>query len=74
MSKKTYYDRLQELRAELYMKFINYCQKYPRSEFVKYDADKDTLYFRNNQYHEWIIEDSFSTTQLCCLADELLNE
>lgn len=47
-------DKLQEFQAEMYSKLMDYLEKNGNQDDVRYDADKDLIYFKVGNV--WISE------------------
>ena len=47
-------DKLQEFQAEMYGKLMDYLEKNGNQDDVRYDTDKDLIYFKVND--EWVEE------------------
>lgn len=47
-------DKLQEFQAEMYSKLMGYLEKNGNQDDVRYDTDKDLIYFKVND--EWVEE------------------
>lgn len=62
-------DKLQEFQAELYAKIIDYLNENGDNEFIRYDRNKDTIYFKDDD--EWIEEYEVDIFDVVDIADEL---
>ena len=62
-------DKLNELQAELYGKLINHITEFGNNNDVKYDDDRDLLYF--NVKGEWISEREVDIWVVIDIADNL---
>lgn len=62
-------DKLNELQAELYGKLINHITKFGNNNDVKYDDDRDLLYFKVKG--EWISEREVDIWVVIDIADNL---
>ena len=65
----TWSDKLQEFQAELYAKIIDYLNENGDNEFVRYDRNKDIIYFKDDD--EWIEEYEVDIFDVVDIADEL---
>lgn len=62
-------DKLQEFQAELYAKIIDYLNENGDNEFVRYDRNKDIIYFKDED--EWVEEYEVDIFDVVDIADEL---
>ena len=62
-------DKLQEFQAELYAKIIDYLNENGDNDYIRYDREKDEIYFKVN--YEWIVEYEADIFDVVDIADEL---
>ena len=62
-------DKLQEFQAELYANIIDYLNEYGNNEYIRYDKEKDEIYFKVN--NDWIAEYEVDIFDVVDIADEL---
>jgi hypothetical protein len=62
-------DKLQEFQAELYAKIIDYLNEKGDNDYIRYDREKDEIYFKVN--YEWIVEYEADIFDVVDIADEL---
>lgn len=52
-----YYDRLNEIQAEMFSFLLDKFRNGATDEYIKYDAEQDMLYFKKD--NEWVDEYSY---------------
>ena len=52
-----YYDRLNEIQAEMFSFLLDKFRNGATDEYIKYDADQDMLYFKKD--NDWVDEYSY---------------
>ena len=57
------------LQAELYAKIIDYLNENGDNDYIRYDREKDEIYFKVN--YEWIVEYEADIFDVVDIADEL---
>ena len=62
-------DKLQEFQAELYAKIIDYLNENGDNDYIRYDREKDEIYFKVN--NDWIAEYEVDIFDVVDIADEL---
>lgn len=62
-------DKLQDFQATLYAKIIDFVNEYGNNEFIRYDREKDEIYFKVN--NDWIAEYEVDIFDVVDIADEL---
>ena len=62
-------DKLQEFQAELYAKIIDYINKNKDNGYIRYDKEKDEIYFLLNG--DWVSEYEMDIFDIVEIADEL---
>jgi len=65
----TWSDKLQEFQAELYAKIIDYLNKNGDNEYIRYDKEKDEIYFLIDG--DWVSEYAVDIFDVVDIADEL---
>lgn len=65
----TWSDKLQEFQAELYAKIIDYLNENGDNEFIRYDREKDEIYFLIGG--DWVSEYAVDIFDVVDIADEL---
>lgn len=64
----TWSDKLQEFQAELYAKIIDYLNKYGNNDYIRYDKEKDEIYFLIGG--DWVSEYAVDIFDVVDIADE----
>lgn len=54
---ESYYDRLNEMQAEMFSFLLDKFRNGATDEYIKYDADQDMLYFKKD--NDWVDEYSY---------------
>lgn len=54
---ESYYDRLNEIQAEMFSFLLDKFRNGATDEYIKYDAEQDMLYFKKD--NEWVDEYSY---------------
>ncbi len=54
---ESYYDRLNEMQAEMFSFLLDKFRNGATDEYIKYDAEQDMLYFKKD--NEWVDEYSY---------------
>lgn len=65
----TWSDKLQDFQATLYANIIDFVNEYGNNEFIRYDREKDEIYFKVN--NDWIAEYEVDIFDVVDIADEL---
>ena len=65
----TWSDKLQELQATLYANIIDFINEYGDNEYIRYDREKDEIYFKVN--NDWVAEYEVDIFDVVDIADEL---
>ena len=65
----TWNDKLQDFQATLYAKIIDFVNEYGNNEFIRYDREKDEIYFKVN--NDWVAEYEVDIFDVVDIADEL---
>ena len=64
----TWSDKLQEFQAELYGKIIDYLNKNGDNDYIRFDDEKDVIYFLVSG--EWVSEYEVDIFDVVDIADE----
>ena len=62
-------DKLQEFQATLYANIIDYLNEYGDNEYIRYDKEKDEIYFLVSG--DWVSEYAVDIFDVVDIADEL---
>ena len=57
---ESYYDRLNDLQAEMFSFLLDKFRNGATDEYIKYDAEQDMLYFKKD--NDWVDEYSYKIT------------
>ena len=63
-----YYDRLNEIQAEMFSFLLDKFRNGATDEYIKYDADQDMLYFKIG--NDWIDEYNISIWDIAEAVDD----
>jgi hypothetical protein len=55
---ESYYDRLNEIQAEMFSFLLDKFRNGATDEYIKYDAEQDMLYFKKD--NDWVDEYSYN--------------
>lgn len=64
----TWSDKLQEFQATLYANIIDYLNEYGNNEYIRYDKEKDEIYFLVDG--DWVSEYAVDIFDVVDIADE----
>lgn len=64
----SYYDRLNEMQAEMFSFLLDKFRNGATDEYIKYDADQDMLYFKI--YDDWVDEYNISIWDVADAVDD----
>ena len=65
---ESYYDRLNEIQAEMFSFLLDKFRNGATDEYIKYDADQDMLYFKIG--NDWIDEYNVSIWDVAEAVDD----
>ena len=65
---ESYYDRLNEIQAEMFSFLLDKFRNGATDEYIKYDADQDMLYFKI--YDDWVDEYNISIWDVADAVDD----
>lgn len=65
---ESYYDRLNEMQAEMFSFLLDKFRNGATDEYIKYDADQDMLYFKI--YDDWVDEYNVSVWDVADAIDD----
>ena len=65
---ESYYDRLNEIQAEMFSFLLDKFRNGATDEYIKYDADQDMLYFKIG--NDWIDEYNISIWDIAEAVDD----
>ena len=65
----TWSDKLQDFQATLYANIIDFINEYGDNEYIRYDREKDEIYFKVN--NDWVAEYEVDIFDVVDIADEL---
>lgn len=65
---ESYYDRLNEMQAEMFSFLLDKFRNGATDEYIKYDADQDMLYFKI--YDDWVDEYNISIWDVAEAVDD----
>lgn len=65
---KGYYDRLDEMQAEMFSFLLDKFRNGATDEYIKYDADQDMLYFKIG--NDWVDEYNVSIWEIADAVDD----
>ena len=63
-----YYDRLNEIQAEMFSFLLDKFRNGATDEYIKYDADQDMLYFKIG--NDWVDEYNVSIWEIADAVDD----
>lgn len=63
-----YYDRLNEMQAEMFSFLLDKFRNGATDEYIKYDADQDMLYFKKG--NDWVDEYNVSIWEIADAVDD----
>jgi hypothetical protein len=64
----TWSDKLQDFQATLYANIIDYLNEYGDNEYIRYDKEKDEIYFLVSG--DWVSEYAVDIFDVVDIADE----
>lgn len=64
----TWSDKLQDFQATLYANIIDYLNEYGNNEYIRYDKEKDEIYFLVGG--DWVSEYAVDIFDVVDIADE----
>jgi hypothetical protein len=65
---ESYYDRLNEIQAEMFSFLLDKFRNGATDEYIKYDADQDMLYFKIG--NDWVDEYNVSIWDVADAVDD----
>lgn len=65
---ESYYDRLNEMQAEMFSFLLDKFRNGATDEYIKYDADQDMLYFKIG--NDWVDEYNVSIWEIADAVDD----
>lgn len=65
---ESYYDRLNEIQAEMFSFLLDKFRNGATDEYIKYDADQDMLYFKIG--NDWVDEYNVSIWEIADAVDD----